>query len=172
MKKVLLIIFALCLVGVMILLVVKIQEKKNDMMLTESVVEKVPQIEVYNLKNEVVKLNDICTGNTIIVYFNTTCEICHIEIKEFYRLRGELNDSQVIFISNNTNEEIGEFIASYNLDDSQFQFLRDKNYSFITSYDIPTTPFTLLYVDGELYKTYKGAVRVEQIIKDKNDRKS
>lgn len=172
MKKVILIILVLCFVGVVLFLISKIQEEQKDAEQAKSELEVIPQIELYNLDNGIVKLNDICTDKTIIAYFSTTCDICHVEAKEFNRLKNDFDDSTVIFIANNTNEEIREFISTNGLIDNKFIFLYDKDYTFITNYDIPTTPFTLLYIGGELYKTYKGAVRIEQIIRDKNDKES
>ncbi len=152
-------------------LVNKTQETYKEKNLPDSGLLSIPSIEVYNLNNETVKLDSLCSeGKTIIVCFDTDCDICQIEAREFRNLQNKFEDSRVVFISNNAVDEIRKFITDNGLDDSGYIFLNDKDYQLVRNYNIPTMPYMLLYIDSKLYKSYKGGINIEQIIKDKHDR--
>lgn len=172
MKKLAVLITILILfISVIVFLAIKIQDNNDKRDLSGDQLSSIPPVEVYNLKDEPVKLNEVCTGRkTIIVCFDTGCEICHIEAREFLRLQDKFRDSQIMFISNNPIDEIRQFITDNKLENSGYFFLNDRNYQLVRNYDIPTTPFILLYIDNKLYKSYKGGINIEQIIRDKSDR--
>lgn len=156
---------------VITLLAIKVQENRNEKDLLDNKLSSIPSIELYDLNDELVKLNEVCTGRkTIIICFDTGCEICHIEAREFLRLQDKFRDSQIMFISNNPIDEIRQFITDNKLENSGYFFLNDRNYQLARNYDIPTVPFMLLYIDNKLYKSYKGGINIEQIIRDKSDR--
>ena len=174
MKKIIILIIVLALfVSVIALLAIKIQKTNDEKNLSDSSLLSIPSIEVYNLSNESLKLDSLCAeGKTIIVCFDTGCEICHVEAREFRRLQDKFKDSRVVFISNNAVDEIRKFITDNELENSGYIFLNDRDYQLVRNYDIPTTPFMLLYIDSKLYKSYKGGINIEQIIKDKYDRQN
>lgn len=49
----------------------------------------------------------------IVVLFNTTCEYCHDKIKKFIEHSSEFKDSQILFISSESAEEISAFRKQY-----------------------------------------------------------
>lgn len=172
MKKLaVLIILSALFVSVIAFLAIKIQGNNNEKNLSDSKLSSVPQIEVYDLNDKPLRLDSLCTKEkVIIVCFDTSCEVCHIEAREFLRLQDKFRDSQIMFISNNPIDEIRQFITDNKLESSGYFFLNDRNYQLVRNYDIPTTPFMLLYIDNKLYKSYKGGINIEQIIRDKSDR--
>ncbi len=172
MKKIVILFLILFFIILVItLLAIKVQENRNEKDLLDNKLSSIPSIELYDLNDELVKLNEVCTGRkTIIICFDTGCEICHIEAREFLRLQDKFRDSQIMFISNNPIDEIRQFITDNKLENSGYFFLNDRNYQLARNYDIPTVPFMLLYIDNKLYKSYKGGINIEQIIRDKSDR--
>lgn len=171
MKKILIIIVIIVFVFISFIFLFKIQDKNRKNIIVNDKLLIIPKIELYDLEGEVIKLHEkVNNQKVIIVYFDINCDLCHIEAKEFYRLQGQFKDCSVIFISNNKKEEINEFIMINDLESSDFIFLIDKDYKLITTYNILEVPCMLLYIDNKLYKSYKGAIRVEQIIEDKSDK--
>lgn len=172
-KTVILFIILLFIILAIALLAIEIQGNRNKKDLLDNKLSSIPSIEVYDLSNTPVKLDSLSTREkTIIVCFDTSCDICHIEARDYCRLQDKFEDSRVIFISNNSIKEIRQFISDNGLENSDYVFLNDRNYQLVKNYDIPTIPFMLLYIDNKLYKSYKGGINIGQIIKDKNDRQS
>jgi len=169
MKKIgILIIISTLFVSIIAFLAIKIQKNNSERNLFADELLSIPSIEVYDLNNKPLRLDSLCVGEKIIIVcFDTDCELCHIEAREFGRLQNEFEDSQVVFISNNTVDEINKFIIDNGLENSSYMFLNDRDFLLIMNYNIPTMPFMLLYIDNKLHNSYKGGINIEQIIKDK-----
>lgn len=169
-KATILVTFVMVITGIT-LLAIAIREKSKTKELFYQKLAIIPQIDLYDLNSNLVKLNNIgLKEKVIIIYFDTNCDICQIEAKEFYNFQDKFKDSDVVFISNNTIDETKRFIIENRLEESNYLFLSDSNYLLIKDYHIQTIPYILLYINNYLVKTYKGGVSIKQIIKDKNDK--
>lgn len=171
MKKASILVTFIMIITGIIFLAIAIQEKSKTKELFYQKLAIIPQIDLYDLNSNLVKLNDIgLKEKVIIIYFDINCDICRIEAKEFNNFQDNFKDSDIVFISNNTIDETKSFIIENKLEESGYLFLSDNNYSLIKNYNIQTIPYILLYINNNLAKTYKGGVSIKQIIKDKNDK--
>ncbi|HPW71786.1 MAG TPA: redoxin domain-containing protein [Bacteroides graminisolvens] len=163
-------IFILILAIITLLSVGIIRENKRRE-LFNSKLESIINAELYTLESRAVRVSELYNQKKIvIIYFDTYCDICRIEAKEFFHLKAQFKDSDIIFISSNTTDEIKKFIVENKLSQSNIHFLNDKNYLLIKEYDISNIPFIILYINNRIHKTYKGAINIKQIIKDKNEK--
>ncbi len=107
---------------------------------------------------------------TIIIHFNTTCEHCQAFANQLYSYSKRLDQTQILFVSEEDYHQIREFRLKYHLDSLPFvKFLKSKNdncYNLFKSRSIPS--FLFYNKNKKLIKKIEGEVKVESFVKYAN----
>lgn len=103
----------------------------------------------------------------LFVYFNSECEYCQSEATQISENLENFKNTQLAFVSFEPMEGIKQFAIDYHLNDKEnVVFLHDKKLEFAKIFDAKSIPFMLLYSkDNQLIKKYKGATKVDNILK-------
>lgn len=106
-------------------------------------------------------------SNTLFVYYNSECEYCQSEASQIKENLVEFKNTQIIFISFETMEDIQKFATTYQLDQSpNVLFLQDSKSAFSELFDAKTIPFMLLYnSEQKLLQKFKGATKIANVLK-------
>lgn len=98
--------------------------------------------------------------STIIVFFNSECDICQFEIEQIGRKISMFGSHQLLLVSFETENEALDFLKSHNLSD----YYLKSSYEEIGSVFRGGIPQTFVYDSGRLIKKYKGEVKIEVIL--------
>ena len=168
MKKYLKIIIGLTLVCVIGYLGYNISTKINHKKEVAKRIQSLPEFSFKMLNNQAFNQNNISTIQPkLFIYFNSDCDFCHEEAKQIQEHLKQLKNTQIIMISHENSEGIKAFAEKYNLiNEENIIFLEDEKLEFSEIFDANSIPFMLLYSkDNQLIKKFKGATKIENIIK-------
>ena len=128
------------------------------------------QITFKNLEGISINPAEFSSGKHLFIFFHSECDICERKGELFKRKTQEINDFNVVWISNENREEVQGFAKTYNLLDSEKHlFLLDtEGYSF-TEFQVPGTPILLFYNNGELVKHFKNDAPVGYVVDQINE---
>lgn len=103
--------------------------------------------------------------NLIIIYYNSTCQVCIEEIKQLNDKK-KLEDLEFILVSNEPIDKIKAFIKPYdNLKDKDVLFLHDKNSFFSREMNINSIPQSFIFSKEKiLIKKFKGLLTYKNLI--------
>ena len=104
--------------------------------------------------------------NTLLLFFNTTCEHCQYETAQILKNNASFSNSNVLFISRQSKNDIQLFDSTYQLFKYAFiKLLRDSTDYSYTIFGINSFPSSIVYnTDGKLVKSFKGETKIEAII--------
>lgn len=107
------------------------------------------------------------TQSKLFIYFNSECDFCHAEAKQIQEHLEQLKNVQLLFVSFEEPESIKTFAEKYELlNKDHIFFLEDPTLLFAELFDAKSIPFMLLYSkDNQLIKKFKGATKIENVIK-------
>lgn len=126
-----------------------------------------PAFEFYTLQNKPYTKDSLLQNqSTLFLFFNTTCEHCQYETEQIVKNAAMLSNKNVLYISNQSTQEIKAFDSIYHLTNYPFiKLLRDSTNNFYKTFGINMVPSSVIYNDkGMLTKTFKGEVKIEAII--------
>ncbi len=112
--------------------------------------------------------NDSLTKSqpTLLLFFNTTCEHCQYETEQIIKNNASFSNSNVLFISRQSKNDIQLFDSTYQLSKYSFiKLLRDSTDYSYKIFGINSFPSSIVYnADGKLVKSFKGETKIEVII--------
>ena len=111
--------------------------------------------------------NNIPTGKPIsLVYFSPDCEHCQEETKGILENIKKLKDVQFYFVTIDSFDRMKVFNKYFKLKNyPNITVGKDINFSMLRNFEIPTTPFTLLYDKHKnLRVMIKGIIPTNQLI--------
>lgn len=113
--------------------------------------------------NQNLKLNT----NTILINFNSTCDLCQHEAQSIVEHVELFNDSQVLFISPESVELIKQFEKDYKLiNQNNINLLHDPTNLFTRKLGATAYPYLLIYDKNQnLIKRHKGQLNAPAIAK-------
>ncbi len=168
MKKQIKIIFTIVLISIISYLGYSIVNKINKKKETAEHIQTIPKFSFRTINGEVFTQKNISkSGAKLFIYFNSNCDFCKNEAKQIHKELDQLKDVQLLFVSFEKAENIKIFANKYSLLDQQnVFFLEDEKLIFAEIFDVQSIPFMLLYSkDNQLIKKFKGAVKIENVIK-------
>ncbi len=156
MKKKLLILFGLLVVGLLSWMGYSSIRKLDQQSKSEEIVESL------NSLTSNLGLKEINNYQpTIFMYFNSDCHFCQWEIKELQENITEFRDYQLLLASFEPEDEAIQFLKEHNL----AEYYVNVNPDLLTSTIMGGVPQTFIYKNGELQKHFKGEVKIEAILK-------
>gem|GEM_PF-366480 len=168
MKKILLLIILLGLLVSMGWLIYSIQEKEENEELVEERVKSIPSITIKSLAGQKVLISDLSNGNgTLLIYFNSTCEICQLELQKIEERIADFKIGQIILVSSQELKELESFIDS-NLwiKSPNVDLLLDEQMEVAAYYGVRSVPSIFCYdSNGKLKGKYNGFTKVDLLLK-------
>lgn len=126
-----------------------------------------PFFQFTNLQNQFF-INDSLKKSqpTLLLFFNTTCEHCQYETEQIIKNISSFKNSNVLFISRQSKNDIQLFDCIYHLSKYSFiKLLRDSTDNSYKIFGINSFPSSIVYnADGKLVKSFKGETKIEAII--------
>ena len=104
--------------------------------------------------------------NKLIIYFNSTCDLCGYEAKSIQEEIDQFSTVQILFISDEEIEEIQKFGIDHGLTEIEnVHVLQDQNYLFANQLHISSTPFLLFYnKNNQLITSHKGQLMPNRMV--------
>ncbi|WP_460318942.1 peroxiredoxin family protein [Algoriphagus taiwanensis] len=102
---------------------------------------------------------------SVLIYFNSSCPICQSEAELIQRNFRDDLETQFLWVSSESVEEIKEFSALYKLDSlSSHHFYSDTLYSLANAFKLTGVPATFIYdVEGNLVDYALGAISISDL---------
>ncbi|MBX3240805.1 MAG: TlpA family protein disulfide reductase [Chitinophagaceae bacterium] len=141
------------------------QRKKN----ISNAIQTIPDFIATDLNGNPFSQSDLRKNIPVIfTYFNSGCDFCQREAKDIRENIRLFNNVQLLFLSTELPDVIGDFAQAYDLADySNIIFLHDANNKVANQFGISVIPTTLIYgKDLQLLRKYKGQIKAVHIIKE------
>lgn len=167
MKKIILYVFVLGLMAWAVWLIFSVQQKKEATTAAEVRAESIPAIRLNSLSADTFSLPQLSSGiATVLIYFNSTCEICQMELKSIGERITESEDSHILLVSSQEKTELEEFYNSHALKNSQnVYWLMDEEMEVAAHYGVRSVPALFSYnKEGKLQGKFQGPVKVDLIL--------
>lgn len=170
MKKKIVIILIIFVVGFASFLVTKIVLKNNQNSLIALQKQNLPDFAFYNQDLQVFSSGQLKPQVSVcIFYYNAECEHCQYEAAQISKNIDAFKNTQVIMISTNLPGETAVFQGKYNLKNTGFLWLYDKDYAFYKWFGQSIAPSVYIYnEDHKLVKEYRGEIKIEAVLKHLN----
>jgi peroxiredoxin len=167
MKKIILYVLVLGLMASAVWLIFSVQQKKEATAEAEVRAESIPAIRLTSLSGDTFSLPQLSSGiATVLIYFNSTCEICQMELKSIGKRISEFDDAQIFLVSSQEKAELEEFYNSHDLKNSQnVYWLMDEEMEVAAHYGVRSVPALFSYDKvGKLQGKFQGPVKVDLIL--------
>jgi thioredoxin-related protein len=155
MKKKLLIIVGLLVIGLLSWMGYSSIQKLDQKSKSEAIIQNLSSL-TNNLGFEVADTDQ----STIFMYFNSDCHFCQWEMKEIGKNKEKFQNYQLLLASFEPMEEALEFLQQYNLTQHYVEVDPDS----LTNTIRGGVPQTFIYQNGLLQKHFKGEVKIEAIL--------
>jgi len=97
MKKIILLGLSLLLISSVIYLGCSFQKKEQQKILVQSHIQTVPDFAIPDLDGTLLNLKEIVASKpSLLVYFNSTCEICQLELNSIAKRIAEFDSYRLI----------------------------------------------------------------------------
>jgi len=167
MKKIILSILILGLLASVIWLIFSFQKKKEAESQAQERAEFIPKISLNTISGENFSLPQLSSGiATVLIYFNSACEICQMELKSIGERITEFEDAQILLISSQEQAELEEFYNFHALKNSpNVYWLKDEDMEVASHYGVGSVPAIFCYdAKGKLQSKFQGPVKVDLIL--------
>ena len=167
MKKIILYVLVLGLMASAVWLIFSVQQKKEATAEAEIRAESIPAIRLTSLSGDTFSLPQLSSGIvTVLIYFNSTCEICQMELKSIGERISEFDGSQILLVSSQEKAELEEFYNSHSLKNSpNVYWLMDEEMDVAAHYGVHSVPAIFCYdSEGKLQGKFQGPVKVDLIL--------
>lgn len=167
MKKIILFVLILGLLASAVWLIFSVQQKKEATAEAEVRAESIPAIRLTSISGDTFSLPQLSTGiATVLIYFNSTCEICQMELKSIAERSSEFDGAQILLVSSQEKVELEEFSNSHALKNSpNVYWLMDDQMEVAAHYGIRSVPALFSYdKEGKLQGKFQGPVKVDLIL--------
>jgi thioredoxin-related protein len=102
----------------------------------------------------------------IIIFYNSSCHICHYEIEAINENISSFNGVYLLFISDESIEQITDFGRQYKLNnrDNIWWLKMQPNDVYETFGDIGTPHIWIYNKEGHLVKEFKGSTKIDALL--------
>lgn len=97
---------------------------------------------------------------TLLVFFNSECEICHWEMEQLSKQPSMLEKYQLLLTSYEPKDEALQFLEKYNLSQA---YLNTAPENVMSSFS-GGVPQIFIYQEGSLKKNFKGEAKIDAIL--------
>lgn len=167
MKKMILSVFILALLAAAVWLFFSFQKKKEAESQAQERAEFIPKISLSTISGKKFSLPQLCTGiATVLIYFNSSCEICQLELKSIGERISEFDDAQILLVSSQEQAELEEFYNSHSLKNSpNVYWLMDDQMEVAGHYGVRSVPALFSYdKEGKLQGKFQGPIKVDILL--------
>ncbi len=167
MKKLTLFILIFGLLTSVVWLIFSVQKRSEDLADAEIRAESIPAISLSSISGERHTLSRLSSGGiTVLIYFNSTCEICQMELKSIGERITEFDDAQILLVSSQEKAELKEFSNFHALKNSpNVHWLIDEEMDVAAHYGVRSVPAIFCYdAKGKLQGKFQGPVKVNLIL--------
>lgn len=167
MKKIILSVLSLLLISAVIYLGFSFQKKEQQKILVQFQIQTVPDFAISDLAGTLVNLKEIVASKpSLLVYFNSTCEICQLELNSIAKRIAEFDPYRLIFVTVQPPEEVSDFIQELGISNREsVHFLIDSDMKVAGHFGIKGVPALFIYDPaGSLLGNYTGPVKVDLIL--------
>ncbi|MBA4300444.1 MAG: hypothetical protein C0433_10140 [Cyclobacterium sp.] len=167
MKKIILLVFIIGLFVSIGWFIYSLQEKKENLKQAEIRAESIPALSLRTISGKNFSLPQLCSGvATVLVYFNSTCEICQMELKSIGDRISEFDGANILLVSSEEPAEVAEFYNTHLLKNSpNVYWLLDDQMVVAAHYGVRSVPAIFCYdVVGKLQGKFQGPVKVDLIL--------
>ncbi|WP_397447185.1 TlpA family protein disulfide reductase [Polaribacter sp. R77954] len=162
-KRIVLVIFLICIVG---FLGYKITSKLNHKKEVLERTKKIPNFSFLNINSNSYSNKNLPNKPIVFVYFNSDCDYCQSEAAKIQERLVDFKEIQLVFVSFEGQESIISFAKQYNLYDKEnVVFLEDKKGVFSQIFDVNSIPYIVVYdADKNFLQKFKGATKIDDIL--------
>jgi peroxiredoxin len=167
MKKTILSVLILGLLASAVWLIFSLQQKKEATAEAEVRAESIPAIRLTSLSGDTFSLPQLSSGiATVLIYFNSTCEICQMELKSIGERISEFDEAHILLVSSQEKAELEEFYNSHALKNSpNVYWLMDEQMEVAAHFRVRSVPAIFCYdAKGKLQGKFQGPVKVDLIL--------
>ena len=126
-----------------------------------------PEFSFLTLDNQEFKNGDISKGHYVIfIYFSPDCDHCHYQAQDIKDNIGSLQDVQILFTSNDANENIKLFVSEVELENElNVHFLCDPKKTYYDLFEPGIIPNIFVYdKNHKLLEHFEGQTEVKEIL--------
>lgn len=169
MKKIILSLLILVLFASGTWLIFSFQKKKKSVTQAEQRSESIPTISLTTISGKNFSLLQLSSGiPTVLIYFNSTCEICQMELKSIADRISDFDDAHILLISSQENTELEEFYSTHPLRNlPNVYWLMDEQMEVSAHYAVRSVPALFCYdTMGKLQGKFQGPIKVDVLLKN------
>jgi peroxiredoxin len=167
MKKVILSILILGLLASAAWLIFSVLQKKEAAAEAEVRAKSIPAIRLTSISGDTFPLPQLSSGiATVLIYYNSTCEICQMELSSVGERIDEFNDVNILLVSSQERAEVTKFYNEHTLKNlPQVYWLMDEQMEVAAHYGVRSVPAIYCYdVLGKLQGKFQGPVKVDLLL--------
>lgn len=164
LRKIILISIILYSIGILSYKIYKTINKKSAI---EKATASLPVFRFYTLQGQPFTNDSLQKDqSTVFTYFNTGCEHCQYEVVQIIKNEKQLNQANLLMISNQPVQELKAFDSLYHLSSYPFiKLLRDSAGSFPEIFGTAMVPSMFIYNNEKrLVKKFLGETKIENLI--------
>jgi peroxiredoxin len=167
MKKIILYVLVLGLLVSVSWLIFSVNLKRKAVAEAEVRAESISATRLNALSGGNFSLPQLSSGiSTVLIYFNSTCEICQMELKSIGERISEFEEAQILLVSSQERLEVSEFYNNHSLkNSSNVYWLMDEEMEVAAHYGVRSVPAIFCYdAKGKLQGKFQGPVKVDLIL--------
>lgn len=127
-----------------------------------------PSFSFENLDGTIILTEGLTTCSAyLIVYFNSECPSCQTKLSQINQHVATFSNTQILFISDQTNEELLSVKKSYEMFEADnVHLLRDSNYQFESLFNASSYPTLFIYnQEKKLIERINNPIDIKSLIK-------
>lgn len=129
-------------------------------------VARLPRFQFRDAEGPVLTAQHLKNKPAWLLYFDSSCEFCRMEIRDIVKNKERLADIQVIMISAEEMPVLQKFRKEQGFESlKNIHIVRDSSHQCYERFGLVSTPSSLLYdTQGALVERFNGVVKVEKIL--------
>lgn len=138
----------------------KISQKKE----VAKRVAQLPKFEFLSINGQSFTEQNLKNKSVWIIYFDSGCEYCKIEIEDIQKNNSQLSGIQIVLISTEDINTLKKFSERQNFSNN-ITVVQDKTHQCFERFGMVSTPSSLLYNNvGILIERFNGVVKAEKVL--------
>lgn len=173
-RKLVLLFIVFGMLGMISLLAWKYHKKSENIAQIKEQIQVVPDIWLKTFDEEPFSITDFASGSPLlIIYFNSTCEMCRIELKALKERFAEFGQIKLLLASSQEREDLDGLTIEYPfVSASNTKLALDDEMKLSDYLGVKSVPSVFCYDSkGELIANYQGPVKLDILLDKFLDRK-
>lgn len=166
-RKIVLLFIVFGMLGMIGLFSWKYQKKSENIAQVKEQIQVIPNIWLKNFDEEPFSITDFASGSPLlIIYFNSTCEMCKIELNALQERITEFEQINLLLVSSQEREELVGFGAEYPfVSEPNTKLVLDEEMHLSAYLGVKAVPSIFCYdLKGELIANYQGPVKLDILL--------